>query len=220
VDLFKNIFKSKKSKSNIEDPEDPRLLKIHAERLIQRDITKLTGICELYLQDGHISQDEAEDIFVWLKNHAGCLDTWPANILYDRLRIMFADGALDSDEQKDLLSIIMNIGRPRTNDNLIVPTLPINDPAPDVLFETKNFCFTGVFDYGSRSDCMAVTQQLGGIISKGVTKKLHYLVIGNIGSEVWKHTSFGLKIAKAVTYREAGAPIAVIAEPHWTKHLV
>ena len=80
------MFESPKSKIGIEDPEDPRFLKIHAERLIQRDITMLTGICELYLQDGLISQDEAEAIFVWLRSHAGCLDTWPASILYDRLR--------------------------------------------------------------------------------------------------------------------------------------
>lgn len=132
---------------------------------------------------------------------------------------MLADGALDSDEQKDLLSIIMNIGRPRTNDNLIVPSLPIDEPAPVISFESRNFCFTGVFDYGSRNDCITITQQRGGVISKGVTKKLHYLVIGNIGSEVWKHTNFGLKIAKAVSYRESGVPIAIIAESRWSDHL-
>lgn len=47
--FFKKLFQSGESKRKIDDPEDPRLLRIHAERLIQRDITKLTGICELYL---------------------------------------------------------------------------------------------------------------------------------------------------------------------------
>ncbi len=215
---FKKIFAS--GKTTIDDPEDPRLLKIHHERLIQEDIGKLTGICEASLQDGHISDEEAQTIFTWLRNNARCLDTWPANILYRRLQLMLADGTLDSGEQKDLLSIIMTVGRPRTNDGLIAPSLPVNDPAPDVFFETKNFCFTGVFDYGARNDCIAATTSRGGTSLKGVTKKLHYLVVGNVGSEVWKHTIFGLKIAKAASYREAGVPIAIVSEPHWTKHLI
>ena len=133
---------------------------------------------------------------------------------------MLADGILDREEERDLLGLIMNIGRPRDNDDLIISSLPIDDPAPDIIFDSRTFCFTGVFDYGPRNECLETVTQRGGIAAKGVTKKLHYLVIGNIGSEVWKHTSFGLKIAKAVSYREAGVPIAIIAEPHWKMHVV
>ena len=217
--FFDRLFRSNASTSKIEDPEDPRLLKIHAERVIKRDIDGLLAICEYSLQDGHISQEEAESILCWLDNHRACLDTWPASILYDRLRRMLSDGVLGSDEQKDLLSIIMNVARPRTNDNLIVPSLPVNNPAPEVIFGQRNFCFTGVFDFGSRNDCMEVVSMRGGVVAKGVTKKLNYLIIGNIGSEVWKHTSFGTKIAKAVEYRDSGLPIAIIAENHWAAHL-
>lgn len=55
----------------------------------------------------------------------------------------------------------------------------------------------------------------GGYTLKDVTKKLHYLVIGNIGSEVWKHSTFGNKIAKAVEYRDKGREIVIISEAHW-----
>jgi NAD-dependent DNA ligase len=218
--FFKRFFDWGKSPSHkIDDPEDPRLLKIHTERLIERDITQLTGICEYSLQDGHISQDEAEKILAWLNAHGACLDTWPANVLYDRLRRMLRDRVLDSEEQRDLLSLIMNIGRPRNQQDLIVPSLPVTNPAPEVIFEDRTFCFTGVFDFGSRSDCMSTVTQRGGVAAKGVTKKLNYLVIGNIGSEVWKHTSFGLKILKAVSYRDNGVSIAIIDENHWVAHI-
>jgi hypothetical protein len=60
---------------------------------------------------------------------------------------------------------------------------------------------------------------LGGICIHNVTKKLHYLVIGNIGSETWRHSSFGSKIAKAIEYQERGARLAIISEQHWTEHL-
>lgn len=202
------------------DSEDPRLLRIHAQRLISRDIDQLLGICELTLQDGLIEQHEAEAILTWLRNHRECLDTWPANILYDRLRAMLADSFLDDDEQRDLLGLIMSISKPRTEEGLVVPArLPLNDPPPPIIFEERSFCFTGVFDFGSRADCIEAISQRGGIPAKGITKKLHYLIIGNIGSDVWKHSSFGSKIIKAVDYRDNRVPIAIVSENHWSAHL-
>lgn len=204
----------------IEDPADPRLFKIHADRLIKRDIDQLLGICEFALQDGHIDQAEARSILSWLHDHRLCIDTWPASVLYDRLRHMLADGHLDRDEQRDLLTLIMNIASPRSSAGNVVPTaLPLNAPAPPVIIEGRSFCFTGVFDFGRRADCHEAIEQRGGIPAGGITKKLHYLVIGNIGSEVWKHSSFGSKIAKAVDYREAGASLAIISESYWAAQL-
>ncbi|MFH1493771.1 MAG: BRCT domain-containing protein [Pseudomonadota bacterium] len=203
------------------DQEDLAILKIHADRLIRRDIDQLLGICEFALQDGHIDQGEAESILTWLNNHRACLDTWPANVLYDRLRTMLADGMLDGDEQRDLLGIVMSISMPRTDAGIIAPsTLPIDTPEPDIIFEQRSFCFTGVFDFGPRSKCQSAITERGGIAAPSITKKLHYLVIGNIGSEVWKHSSFGNKIAKAVDYRDVGVPLAIISEDHWTSTLV
>lgn len=204
----------------IKNSEDPALLAIHADRLIKRDLDQLLGICEFALQDGHIDQGEAESILLWLNNHRACLDTWPANVLFDRLRTTLSDGHLDEDEQGELLSLVMSIARPRSSSGIIVPSsLPLNNPAPDIIFDSHNFCFTGVFDFGLRSACQEAISARGGIPIKGITKKLHYLVIGNIGSEVWKHSSFGSKIAKAVEYREDGIPLAIISESHWLSQL-
>lgn len=200
--------------------DDKSLLRIHAQRIVGRDIDQLLGICEFALQDGMIDQSEAESILAWLNNHQECLDTWPANILYDRLCIMLADGVLDNSEQSELLGLILRIAQPRTGDAQVVPSaLPLDKPAPQIVFENRNFCFTGVFDFGSRADCQAAVSDMGGISLAGITKKLHYLVIGNIGSEVWRYSSFGHKIMKAVEYRDSGLPIAIISENHWREHL-
>jgi hypothetical protein len=186
--------------STIKDPENPALLGIHADRFLERDITQLAGICEICLQYGRISQEEADGILLWLNNHRLCLDTWPANILYDRVRMLLADGALDSDEQGELLSLIMRVARPWLTDLWVKPScLPVNDPLPDIIFEGRSFCFTCVFDFGPRAVCQAAVIERGGTAVNNVTKKLHYLVIGNVGSEIWKHTSFALKIARAVS---------------------
>lgn len=200
------------------DPEDPRVLAMHRKRIIQRDIDQLLGICEFALLDGHIDQGEAEAIYEWLRNHRACLDTWPASTLYDRLCAMLADNHLDEDEQRDLLGLVMQIARPRTEEGLMAPTtLPLDDPAPNIIVPDREFCFTGVFSFGSRRECTDAVIRLGGIPANGVTKRLDYLVIGSIGSEAWRHTSFGTKILKAVEYRDGGQPLAIITEEHWVR---
>lgn len=204
----------------INDPEDPRLKRLHLQRLVNRDIDQLLGICELSLMDGCIDQSDAESILAWMDRHRLCLDTWPANVLYDRLRAMLTDNHLDNVEQRELLSLIMSIGGPRDSaGNQTSSLLPVDDPAPLIQFQNRSFCFTGVFDFGSRSECQAAVESRGGIPTKSVTKKLSYLVIGSIGSESWKHTSFGAKIAKAVEYRDAGVPLVIVSEAHWVASL-
>lgn len=204
----------------VNDPEDPIVQRLHAKRLISRDIDQMLGICEFALQDGCIDTHEASAILDWLNNHRSCLDTWPANVLYDRLRYMLADHTLDDEEQRELLSLVMSITRPREEGGELTPSsLPLDTPQPALHFEQKSFCFTGVFDFGSRADCHSAVEARGGIAAKGITKKLHYLVIGNIGSEVWKHTSFGNKIAKAVEYRDQGVPLSIIGESHWASFI-
>ena len=59
----------------------------------------------------------------------------------------------------------------------------------------------------------------GGEPAKGVTKKLNYLVIGSVGSDFWRHSSFGTKIVKAAQYCEDGVGIAIVSEAHWVARL-
>lgn len=192
---------------------------IHDERLIAREIDELAGLCKGAILDGSINQTEAEGIMSWLNAHSHCLDTYPANILYERLRTMLADGLLDSDEEGDLLGLLLCIASPPNQDGNVPSAMPVDEPAPPITIEGHSFCFTGVFDYGSRTECQAAINQRGGMAVDGITKKLHYLVIGNIGSEFWKHSNFGNKIAKAVEYRDRGTPLVIISEQHWTEHL-
>lgn len=200
-------------------PNDYGLRAIHDDRLIAREIDELTGLCKGAILDGAINQTEAQGIMTWLDTHTHCLDTWPASVLYDRLRGMLADGTLDSDEERDLLGLLTGFATPESARRTVTSALPIDQPAPTITIDGHSFCFTGVFDYGSRTECQQAVSDRGGIAVNGITKKLHYLVIGNIGSEFWKHSTFGTKIAKAVEYRDAGSPLVIVSEHHWAGHL-
>lgn len=209
---------------------DYALRQIHADRIVKRQIDELVGLAKGALLDGVVGQNEAEGILGWLDANAGCLDTWPASVLYDRLRAMLADGVLDADEAGELLGLLMQIAAPAgvglgggvgvgVGAAAAPSTLPLTAPAPEMIYPGRSFCFTGVFEFGSCSECHEAVMARGGEPAKGVTKKLNYLVIGSVGSECWRHSSFGTKIMKAAQYCEDGAGIAIVSEAHWVAHL-
>ncbi len=202
------------------DPEDTRLAAICRKRIVDRTLDELMGACGFALQDGHISQGEAESILSWLKTNEMCLNTWPADVLYDRLSDMLADGVLDDSEQQELLALVLSISKKPTDGGASAPaSLPLDEPYPAIVFENSVFCFTGVFDYGSRSVCENAVQYKGAKVGANVTGKTTYLVIGNVGSEYWRHSSFGRKIEKAIALRADGGAIAIVSELHWRKAL-
>lgn len=61
---------------------------------------------------------------------------------------------------------------------------------------------------------------LGAECAKGVSRKVDYLVVGNVGNDQWLHSSYGTKIIAAVELRDAGHPIAIIGEDHFLNVLL
>ena len=138
------------------EPNDYALRSIHADRIVKRQIDELVGLAKGALLDGKVEQHEADGILAWLHGNVECLDTWPASVLYDRLRAMLADGVLDPDEAGELLGLLMQIAAPAGLGAAPAPsTLPLTAPAPEILYPGRSFCFTGVFEFGSRADCHA-----------------------------------------------------------------
>lgn len=199
---------------------DMALLQIQHDRVLKRQVNELIGLAKGALLDGVVNQLEAEGIYAWLNGNADCLDEWPVSVLYDRLRGMLADGRLDETESQELMGLLMQIAAPSGAADSVAPTtLPLTVPPPPVIHRGRRFCFTGVFEFGSRAQCHQAVLERGGEPLKAVTMDLDYLVIGAVGTETWRHSSFGTKIMKAAQYREAGAPLAIIAEPYWVSRL-
>ncbi len=182
-----------------------------------RQIDTLIGISKGLVADGKVDQAEAEFLLSWLIQSRQTTDNPVIVNLLDKVDSMLEDGILDSEESEELLSLLHKItGEPSEIGELAKTTsLPVNDPIPQIIFNDMSFLFTGTCAYGTRKQCQAAVESLGGINANSVTKKLNYLVLGTYVTDSWAHESYGRKIEKAMEYRDNGIPLIIITEEHW-----
>ena len=97
----------------------------------------------------------------------------------------------------------------------------LDDPTPEVVFEGRSFCFTGVFVFsdGDRDQCEAAVRARGGMCYKHPTRDLNYLVVGSFVEPAWAFQSYGRKIETALELKSHGSTCKIISEEHWTKYL-
>jgi hypothetical protein len=91
------------------------------------------------------------------------------------------------------------------------PAAPAAAPAA-ADFGGATFLFTGKMATMQRKDAEARVKQANGSVAGSVTKKLHYLVIGDEGSPLYSAGRKGDKQVKAEQLNAAGANIRIISE--------
>ncbi|QTS88281.1 BRCT domain-containing protein [Ectopseudomonas khazarica] len=194
----------------------------HEARIDRRSADALIGLAAGITADGTINQAEAEFLKRWIETNLNHLADPVVNILYRRLADMLSDNVLDADEAAELLDMLRQftgLELSKAHPFQAPTTLPIDQPAPSLFWDSRLFLFTGVMAYGPRKDCEALVTERGGLIAPSVSKKVHYLVVGSIGNDQWLHSSYGTKIKKAVELRESGIPLAIVTEEHWQKSI-
>jgi hypothetical protein len=97
----------------------------------------------------------------------------------------------------------------------------LDDPAPELAFEGRSFCFTGIFIFGDgdRDQCEATVRARGGMCCQHPTRDLNYLVVGSFVEPTWAHQNYGRKIETALELKSHGSNCKIISEKHWTKYL-
>jgi len=97
----------------------------------------------------------------------------------------------------------------------------LDKPAPEVIFQGRSFCFTGVFDFadGDRNQCKAETKLRGGFCYERPNRALNYLVVGNYAEPSWGHGSFGRKIITVLDFKSSGEKCQIISEDLWSESL-
>ncbi len=193
----------------------------NAGRVQDRLIDELIGISRGVIADGVVDEQEAIFIGQWIENHREIADKWPVNVLYARLTEMLKDGILSEDEQEELLETLRDL----TGESSLFQepnrstTLPVDKPAPDIEFEGKTFCLTGKFVFGTTLDCEETIAEMGGEVVPMPSRETDYLVIGELCSPDWVHTTFGRSIEKGVELKEQGHPLTILTEEHWVNNL-
>ncbi len=195
---------------------------ITKRRRLDRSIDELIGISRGILADGLIVKAEAEFLLSWLDKHREFADSYPYSVLYPRITDMLSDGVLDADEEGELMAMLLELQggvHDYAEGVSNSATLPLCKPAPEVKFGGCIFVVTGTFAAGNRKEVTAEIEQRGGVVKGSPTKNTDYLVIGDVGSRDWVHSTYGRKIEKAVTLRDEGTGIQIVSEQHWLNYL-
>lgn len=188
--------------------------------ICDRQVTELTGLARGLIADGKLCDTEISFLHRWLAATEGVHSHPMISLLIDRIEASLADGIIDDEERADLHDTLNKLTGSdfELGEVLKSTTLPLCDPAPELTFAGQRYCFTGTFSFGKRKDCEAEVVARGGRCG-AVAWSTNVLVIGEYATESWAQSSFGRKIEQAVEWRKEGAPIRIVSEEHWRRHL-
>jgi NAD-dependent DNA ligase len=104
----------------------------------------------------------------------------------------------------------------KTSDRCVILSLPrpatVHAAPPDARFDGKLFVFTGDLTFLGRDEAERIVASQGGRTSSYVSKKTDYLVVGEEAFEAFTISGETTgKLAKAVSVRDAGGSIHIIA---------
>ncbi len=194
----------------------------NSERRSDRDISELLGLAKGILADGKVDLTEVTLLRQWMAAHPEAVENWPCSKIAERLKRIFADGRVSTEERNHLQDLLASIVGGRAGvigSSNSATTLPFDNPPPEIEFNGHVFVFTGQFAFGPRSACQQCTSDAGGICEHNFTKRTNYLIVGTFGSEDWIQSSYGRKIEKAMKFRDQGQRIQIIGEDHWAQSL-
>ena len=181
----------------------------------------LVGIVQGLLADGELNNKEISYLRDWLTHNDAISYCWPGDVIFAQIEQIMADGVISNDERVHLTTTLEQLIGGKLDEIVeasCVTLLPLDKPLA-VEFQGMNFCLTGDFVYGPRSVCQDAVERRQGLCYKTITKKIHYLVVGGLGSTEWKHGSYGTKIDKAVQYKRDGLPLLIVHEDIWASSL-
>jgi hypothetical protein len=145
--------------------------KSNRKSIDDRQVDTLIGLSKGLLADVKLDPSEADFLRTWLAQNRH-ISSHPVIIhLYRRIDAMLVDDVLDVEESQELFRTLQQIAGEPTKFGEVgkSATLPICKPAPTVSFPSQTFLFTGTCVFGTRKDCQAATERLGGSCANGVT---------------------------------------------------
>lgn len=190
--------------------------------IITRSVQTLQGVCHGLLADNQITEAEVAGIVNWIEEHEFLEGTYPYDELHTLLNSILADMIITNDELNVLKAFLGEFVDCTVSYN--VSQVEIDELKelyhigglcalnPDVTIQDHSFCFTGESDKASRHDMEQLVTEHGGRITKNVSGKTDYLVIGSKGSDAWAFACYGRKVEKALEIRRNGGKVIILKE--------
>ena len=151
--------------------------------------------------DGVLTSEEVMVLERWMTENQELEGNYPFDKVFRTVRQATQDGILDAREKEELLDLFTRI------------TDPVGQTECGCFdIRGKVFCLTGEFKAGGRSQVEAYFVAQGGIAGKSVTKKTDYLIVGELGSDMWSSGNYGSKVKKAMELQEKGSTIVIVKE--------
>ena len=205
---------------NLEQNKEIAQEKSMSQRNLTKSIITLMGLVNGIVCDNQLNDNEVIFLSSWMSDNEEIASSYPANVIYRRVREVLQDGIITQEERDHLLNELKIIsGNQFTNTGSALPEhiSSIFDDDPHVIIEGNVFVFTGEFLYGTREHCKRVIEKSGGITAASVTSKTNYLIVGSRSSPDWIAENFGRKFQKAAEMVQSGNfEISVVREADWT----
>ena len=164
-----------------------------------KEMQKLQTIVLNIIDDGDISDEEINELKIWLENHNELKGYYPFDKIFEVVEDVMLDGIMDHEEKRILLNLMDGFINPQTTKT-------------DIDFSGKSVCLSGEFNFGSKKQVEELLCAKGASIAKSVTGKLNVLILGEAGSAAWKYGNYGSKYEKACQLNEKGKNIVIVKE--------
>lgn len=188
------------------------------------DLQTLQGVCHGILADGIIEDEEINQLHNWLNQNEHLNTYWPYDELRSLVLSIVSDRKIDDEERLVLMAFINQFvdikdSKIKNDVQSEIEDVRISGHCtsdPQIEFEGKTFCITGVLRSGSRSSLQKSIQSLGGIPTNSISRNTDYLIVGDNGNPAWAFSCYGRKVEKAIELRKAGHTITLIHEFDFT----
>lgn len=186
---------------------------------ITSDIQRLHGVLGGIIADGVITETELIGLREWQTQHEHLKTRWPYDEIDSVITGVMADGVIDDEEHKMLLTLFSDFIPIYDDKTISSPPIIINSSikglcavCPEIRFEGSTFCFTGASSKFKRHEFEKLVSNFGGKSAKNVSKSVDYLIIGADGNPCWAYSCYGRKVEAAVNLRKEGHTLVLVHE--------
>lgn len=187
---------------------------------ITSDLQQLQGIFHGLLSDGALNDAEIYKLHEWLSENEHLNSYYPYDEIRSLVLSIVADKKIEEEERLVLMAFIkqfVELSNSETKKIVEDNTADINIEGicavdPEIIFENKTFCITGILSRGTRNQLQEAIKAKGGVTVNSISRKTDYLVIGDTNNACWSYACYGRKVEKALDLRKSGHTVILVHE--------